>query len=87
MADVKEYRLRLYVGVADRAVTALRRLGRVAAYRVRSGVIDVVLHAESILDMDDESLPIPVRVATEPVWVFLGPTTEPEQTARVLTRE
>jgi hypothetical protein len=91
MADVNKYRLKLYVpggtGAAVRAIAALRRLGRVMADWVHSEVVEVLFHAELFLDMDGEPLPMLVRVAPEPVSVFRGPITEPEQIARVLTED
>jgi len=91
MAEVNEYRLKLHVtggtSAANRAITALRRLARVVADRVHSEVIDVLFHAKLFLDMGDEPLPMLVRVAPEPVRVFRGPITEPEQIARVLTED
>jgi hypothetical protein len=91
MADVSRYRLKLYAtgdtGAAVRAIAALRRLVRVMADWVHSEVADVLFHAELSLDMGGEPLPMLVRIAPEPVRVFEGSITNPEQTARVLTLE
>jgi hypothetical protein len=91
MADVNEYRLKLYVtggiGAAVRAIAALRRLGRVMADWVHSEVVDMLFQAELLLDVRGEPLPMLVRIAPEPVRVFRGPMTEPEQIARVLTED
>jgi circadian clock protein KaiB len=91
MADVNEYRLKLYVTggttAADRAVSALKRLGRIVTDRVHSEIVDVLLHPELTLDMNDEPLPVLVRLEPQPVRVFQGSITEPEQIARVLTED
>ncbi len=91
MADTTEYRLKLYVtggtGGADRAIRALKNLGRLVSEKVHAEVIDVLLHPELVLDMAIEPLPLLVRLQPEPVVVFRGAINRPEQIASVLTWE
>ncbi len=91
MADINEYRLKMFVtgsaNAANRAIAALRRLGHVMAQRVHSEVVDALLYPELFLHMGDEPLPALVRVAPEPVRMFRGSITEPGQMARLLDQD
>ena len=69
MADIKENRLKLDVAgctsAADRAITALRRFGRIMAHWVRSETIDALFDAELFPDMGSEPLPMLARIAPD----------------------
>jgi hypothetical protein len=90
MVDSTEYYVRLYVTggteQGEAALSTLKRFCRTVTCRIRSEVIDVLLHPEMLLDLGTEPTPVLVRVKPDPVRVFTGRLTEPEQIAELLDR-
>jgi hypothetical protein len=84
-----EYRFKLYVtgGTpgAESAARAFRRFCQSIAGRVHSQIIDVLLRPDLVLDLHERPVPVLVREWPEPVVVFRGDISEPEQVARVLS--
>jgi hypothetical protein len=88
MAGTDEYHLRLYVTggteAARQAQHTLQRLCRRLSGRVRTEVIDVLLHPELMLDFDLAPVPVLVRERPEPRLVHRGTLESAEQVARIL---